>query len=162
MSLNWDCVVELLCRVELAQFQRGEEKFCANKAKIFSIIILLACHSIFCHFIILKCNKILDVVFVWRDPQLKARWCLFSFYFYTRVSLNLDGRSWRKLWFITMYLDIFKSGPQYASMRQTLLTLTLLWDDNTDLSWSLTVQQSPPQKVLMTIGDHVCVCIRKG
>ena len=52
MSLNWDCMVELLCRVELAQFRRGEEKFCANKAKIFSIIILLACHSTFCHFII--------------------------------------------------------------------------------------------------------------
>ena len=50
-------MVELLCRVELAQFLRGEEKFCGNKAKIFSIIILLAFHSTFCHFIIFEMQQ---------------------------------------------------------------------------------------------------------
>ena len=50
-------MVELLCRVELAQFYK-EEKFCANKAEMSSIIIVTACHGIFYYFVFLKSYKI--------------------------------------------------------------------------------------------------------
>ena len=54
---------------------------------------------------------------------------------------------------IVIYYTIQKSSK--------ILTLTLLWDDNTDLSWSLTIQPvtTVPHKPPVDMGDQRCTCL---